>query len=117
MGRISIDLVKPGMILAAPVKDFEGRLLLNGGTLLTERHMRVFKLWGVSEADIENLDAAEVEAKEISLIDPALFEQARVEMEELFRHAMHTDPAMAELFRVSVLRRARSLTNEHRHGD
>jgi hypothetical protein len=53
MGVISLDAIKPGMILAGDVKDRNSRALLSTGAEITEKHLRIFKMWGILEAHIQ----------------------------------------------------------------
>ncbi len=48
MPILKLDNAAPGMILAEPVTNHHNRLLLEAGRRLTERHLRVFKAWGVT---------------------------------------------------------------------
>jgi hypothetical protein len=52
MARIAIGDLKAGMVLAEPVQA-QGRVLLSAGALVGEKHLRIFKTWGVREVVIE----------------------------------------------------------------
>ena len=41
--------VKPGMILAKPVRNAQGQLLVNTGSRLSEKDIHKFKTWGVAK--------------------------------------------------------------------
>ena len=41
------------MVLAQPVENFQGLLLLNKGTQLTEKNIRVLKSWGIIKIHVE----------------------------------------------------------------
>ncbi len=65
------------MVLAESVKGANGRLLLPAGTKLTEQHLRIFNIWGVSEADI---------------IEESKGEQLEADNDEILAHARdHAD--------------------------
>lgn len=53
MGRLSIDHVKPGMVLAKDAYTFRKQLLLPTGTVLGDKNIELMKAWGVSEVDTE----------------------------------------------------------------
>ena len=53
MINIKLDKLKPGMILAKPAYNHQELLLLKAGVKLTEKNIRMFKSWGVSEAWIK----------------------------------------------------------------
>lgn len=45
--------VKSGMVLAAPVSNLQGVLLLKNGTVLNEKNILMLKSWGVVEVSLE----------------------------------------------------------------
>jgi predicted nucleotidyltransferase len=53
MGRLSIDHVQPGMLLAKDAYTFRKQLLLPTGTILCDKNIELMKAWGVSEVDTE----------------------------------------------------------------
>ena len=58
---MAVTLVKdisPGAILESDVKDLSGRLLLAKGGEITAKHLRIFKTWGITEADVAAVTAA-----------------------------------------------------------
>lgn len=55
--QISLDDLQIGAILAADVKDRSGRLLLGTGAEIEERHLKIFRGWGVADICIESESA------------------------------------------------------------
>ena len=53
MIRVGIDEIKPGMILAHPVKNRQGVLLLDAGAKISKKNIRIFKSWGVTEVSVK----------------------------------------------------------------
>jgi hypothetical protein len=104
MGLIHIDDIIPGMKLAGDVKDQTGRVLLTAGHEVTERHVRIFRMWGVIEADIEGIDRDEISASSAAHVDPEMLEDVRNRANARFRHADLEHPAMKELYRLYTQR-------------
>lgn len=108
MALVHIDNLTAGMVLARNVCDRSGRLLLPAGAELTAKHFGIFRMWGVLEAEIvgdspageDNEAAANLE------LDPAALAKAREEIERLFVHNDFEHPAIKELMRLCVDRRA-----------
>ena len=50
---VKIDDLKSGMILAQPVRNAQGVLLLDTGARITKKNIRIFKSWGVSEVSVK----------------------------------------------------------------
>lgn len=46
--------VEPGMRLARDIHDPNGNLLIRAGTVITQRHLKAFKSWGILEVSIES---------------------------------------------------------------
>ncbi|MCU0559503.1 MAG: hypothetical protein MUD16_04845 [Desulfobacterales bacterium] len=59
MPTLNLDEVKPGMTLARPVYTHPERLLLEAGRRLTEKHLRIFKTWGVAAVEVKESAAGE----------------------------------------------------------
>ena len=52
MGLLVIDELKPGMVLAAPVRNHQDQLLLDAGRKVLLKHIQVFKAWGIRRVDV-----------------------------------------------------------------
>lgn len=112
MGNINIDDIESGMVLDGDVKDRTGHVLLVAGTTITDKHIRIFKMWGITDAEIKGVDKEEVVAKAAAQIDPALLADAETRNTELFRHTNLKHPVVEELFRLTTLRNARHSMEE-----
>ena len=102
--RVSLENLRPDMTLAADIVDGLGRLLLPGGTVLTEKHLRYCQMWGVMEADIAGDEP--IEDPEMVALDPAALAAAEAEVRPLFRHCNLTHPVVDALFKHCVHARA-----------
>ena len=109
MGRIGIKDVTPGMPLSRDVKDQSGHLLASSGQVLTQKMIRIFKIWGIPELWIQD-DADQDQAPEK---EPLLPETVRLQAEAITRHRFQyndlNDPFTAELFRISCLKKGQRL--------
>ena len=56
MSRIGIAEVETGMELSSDVRDKNGRHLISSGTVLTDKHVRALKIWGIHRVDVANGD-------------------------------------------------------------
>lgn len=111
MATLNLEDIKPGMVLAADAKHHSGRVLLAAGVELTEKHLKVFHTWGLTEADIEGVDPNEMAEQANLELDPEILATAEKEMRTHFRHADLNHPAVAELFRLSVRNCAKKLAD------
>ncbi|MEE4261330.1 MAG: HDOD domain-containing protein [Desulfobacteraceae bacterium] len=100
MFAISTDKLKPGKILAEEVRDINGRLLLARGNEIEINHIRIFKIWGVSEVNIEG--PARGSDKFDLEFNAETLEQVRETVTHLFRHTDLEHPVVKKIFNLSV---------------
>ena len=100
MSVVPTDKIKSGQILAAEVRDINGRLLLSKGQTIEPNHIRIFKIWGISEVDLVGDDRSDDRSD--PLMDAAMIEQTKNIVEALFCHGDMDHPAVKEIFRIAV---------------
>ena len=105
MNAVHTDKLKPGQVLAEEVRDINGRLLLASGNEIQPNHIRIFKMWGISEVNIAG--AASRKDQFDPELDPELVEQARASMTILCRHTDMEHPVIKEIFKLAVQFRCR----------
>jgi len=100
--------ISPGMVLEGDIKDQQGRILAFSGQEVTEKLMRVFKIWGIGEIRVAAHAPGPTEGS-----DGTIPERIRQTAEEITRYRFQyndlNDPFVHELFRISSLRKARQL--------
>ena len=89
--------VRPGSLLAVNVHAANGHLLLEAGTRLTAKHLRMLKAHGIER--ISTIQIASDEANEPPPATPA-----QPHLLELFRHTNTDHPFIRMLMRLSELR-------------
>lgn len=112
MPILPAEKAKAGMVLAEPVKDRRGRLLLPAGKVLEERYLEALPMWGVTHIAVEGEaggDDTAASQDPWATLEPWALAQATHELEELFAHANRSHPLLALLHRTRVLRRALAL--------
>ncbi len=100
MNAVKTDKLLPGQVLAEEVRDINGRLLLASGNEIQSNHIRIFKIWGISEVNIAG--EADRKATFDPKLDPVLVKQARESMTILCRHVDMEHPAIKEIFKLAV---------------
>ncbi len=103
MPALRIEHVQEGMELGGDVLDRNGQPLLRAGTVLSEKDLRRFKMWGVAEVDIAG-EGGETDELAVVTIDPALLEKYQPEVRELFKHTNLEHPFIAQLFQECLVR-------------
>ncbi|SDB60732.1 HD-like signal output (HDOD) domain, no enzymatic activity [Desulfonatronum thiosulfatophilum] len=111
MNIVHIDEIRPGMVLAADVRDSNGRFLAGKGELLDESHLRIFRIWGVTEIESENGDDLNFRNSSLEVISEELWEEASEAVVRRMGVATADEhPASSELRRIFTLRTARWLS-------
>jgi len=108
VGILALDNLAEGMVLQSDVHDRNGRLLLGCGAELAAKHLRMFRMWGITEADIVAADDQAGGQPLASDVDPVRLAAVEDELRPLFRNTDLSYPAMGELFRLCLLRKVRN---------
>lgn len=98
MTMLKLDELQPGMVLASDAICLNGRVLLRAGATLTEKHLRIFRTWGLNEADIEGVDAESIFNKKLAAVDPIIVEKETLILNERFLHTDKDHPFIDRLF-------------------
>ena len=104
MGTVAIENIETGMVLASDVRDRSGRMLLGSGAELTQKHLVIFRTWGVLEADIAGQGGQTAVQIPVD-VDPLELAAAEASLASLFRHTNRSHPAVIELMRLAALRK------------
>jgi HD-like signal output (HDOD) protein len=108
MGKVSIDALKPGMVLAEDITHTNGRFLLGKGVKLEENHLRMLKMWGIHSASVEGI-SGEPTPPPLEQIDPHILKDAEKRVRRRFVHCQTEHPFMQELIRICTLRQAQQM--------
>ena len=108
MISVKIDDLKPGMILARPVRNHQGVLLLDAGAKITKKNVRIFKSWGVNEIPIKG-DLKESRTGGRPPVTD-IKESVEMELKEKFSDVMD-DPVMRAIFNAATNRLTNKLLN------
>jgi len=102
---VPTEKIKPGQILSAAVRDVNGRLLLARGHEIRTEHIRIFKIWGITDVSVAGT------SRNDNQLDPGinqeLIEKVRQTVDTIFRHTDPAHPAIKEIRRLAVQHRYR----------
>jgi hypothetical protein len=102
---ITLDNLTTGMVLDADVHDRSGRLLLGVGSELSQKHLVIFRTWGVTEVNIVGAGEIDGLAALPPDVSPEDLERAKHSLEPIFRLAGTEHPVMKEIFQLAALRK------------
>ena len=113
MIQVSIEDIKPGMILAQPVRNRQGVLLLEAGARITGKSIRIFKSWGVNEIAIKG-DLSDSSGSVKNAGGPKK-ESIENQLRDKFSDVLD-DPVMVAIFKAASKRLTQDLqTSESKH--
>ena len=101
--QVSIEQLRPDLVLGADLSDASGRLLLPSGTVLTDKHIRYCQMWGIAAVEIQVDEPTAVTDEQP--IDPAAWAAAEEALAPRFAHVDREHPAIAALFAHCVAAR------------
>jgi len=105
MNIVNVENLKAGQVLCEDVRDVSSRLLLSKGMEIKNEHLRIFKIWGVTEVTVEgDLPAAAAPEMDVA---PEIVRQVAEGMAQVYQGVDRSHPAMQELFWISVDYRSR----------
>lgn len=124
MALLGIGEIDAGMVLADDLRSPNGRMILPKGSVIQDKHLRIFKTWGVTEADIEGVsrEEAQAQAQAQARISPENLQNAEAYVHRFLPSAMQGQDEdnggdaphpMSEIRRVMVLRVARMMEDGH----
>ena len=99
MPKVAVADIEVGMMLATDVKDRSGRTLLKAGIELTDKHIKIFKTWGVTQVEIVGKETT-VSIEEVIIANPQLEQEANQLAEKIFRHVDPDHTLFSELIPV-----------------
>ena len=98
MIRVNIADLKPGMVLAQSVRNYQGVMLLGTGTKITKKNILIFKSWGVIDVSVAG------ELNELGAADEMpgteANEAVKMDLKEKFSDVMD-DSVMVEIFNAA----------------
>lgn len=113
MKGTKIKSLKPGMVVEQDVKDLTGRVLLTSGSTILEKHIKIFKSWGITEVFIKGIKGEEESPPPVNKdVDPELLKNTEKEMTVLFSHVDMKHPAINELYNLCVLRKFKMVSGQ-----
>jgi HD-like signal output (HDOD) protein len=116
MGLISVAELKPDMVLAEDLLNPEGRFLLAKGTKLDQKHLKVMKMWGVVEANVDGVSQHDVDDRKTARIDQEVIKEAKRFVRDRFIHNNIGYPPVNMLAKLCILRKAKQIANNGGQG-
>ncbi len=105
MKIIKLEELEPGMVLARDVKGRFGRGLLLSGNMVTEKHIKIFQSWGITEVIVEKKLGTIPDELKKSDEDQESHDRQEAQLLKLFKFNDDKHPAVRELFQVALKRK------------
>jgi HD-like signal output (HDOD) protein len=100
MGFVAVDNLEQGMIIGEDVRDINTRLLLSKGQKIDPKHIRVLKIWGVTEV---NIVGAQLDRPlNVPPADPEKERRVKHILDTVFKQLNLENPIINELYRSAL---------------
>ena len=109
MIRVNIVDLKPGTVLAQPVRNHQGVLLLDAGAKITKKTIRIFKSWGVAEVTVKG--QVDPETDGAGRPEPRINASEEIQLKEKFIDVLD-DPVMVEIFNAASRQLSKDLAKD-----
>jgi putative nucleotidyltransferase with HDIG domain len=103
MGYVAVKDLKQGMVLSEDVRDINTRLLLSKGQKIVPKHIRILKIWGVTEVNI--VGAQVDQTVDMPADDPEKAAQIQAVVKLAFKRANLENQLLNEIYRASLAHR------------
>ncbi len=103
MGYIAVENLEQGMVLEEDVYDINTRLLLSKGQKIANNHIRILKIWGVSEVKVVGSDAPADGSQ--GVIDNEKAEGIKKAISLVFKNADFANSTLKEICKVALIHR------------
>lgn len=100
MAIITIQKIVPGMVLAEDAVHHNGRVLLKAGSELNDKHIKIFKSWGLSTLNVKTDEAEETGGPKRHTADQ--IKRVIAKQKRAFKYCDLNHPFTHQLFRASV---------------
>lgn len=100
MALIKVDKLVNGLVLAEDVYDMNARLLLAKGQAIEDKHVRVLKMWGIFEVNVDGLD--EEESSDGEPVDSEQMAAIARTVQPIFSQVDLEHPAVREVVRLAI---------------
>jgi HD-like signal output (HDOD) protein len=103
MGYVAVDNLEQGMVLSEDVRDINTRLLLSKGQKIVPKHIRVLKIWGVTEVNI--VGAQSDQTVDMPTADPEKERRVQATLDMVFKYLNLENQLLNEIYRNSLAHR------------
>ena len=109
MPKVKTELLQPGMVVAADVKNMDNMLLMPAGCELTDKHIHILNAWGIAEIQVQACDGADESGDILQKLAPEVRQRLTAELEAIFWEPIDINPVQREIFELVLRRKARQL--------
>jgi hypothetical protein len=107
MPKLKLEQLKPGMVVAAGVKNMDDMLLIPPGCELTERHLNILETWGIAEVDVQVAEEAQEPADPLSRLSATQAARLESEIRALFWELDKSNPVQQNILNLMMRRQAK----------
>lgn len=104
MMKINFNNIRIGMILANDVLNRKDMVLLQSGSQITDKDIRIFKMWGINEIEIQESEEV-ISNKIFEQYDSKIISEVEEEVKQLFFNTDLNHPVINELYQYCIIQK------------
>ncbi|MBU1863468.1 MAG: hypothetical protein KKH94_07405 [Candidatus Omnitrophica bacterium] len=110
---VAIEALKPGMIVDSDIKTGRGVVLLKQNSALTDRHIVIFKTWGIRSVPIrEDVSAEELGGKDLKEVAQEKIQETQTIIDEKFSDVCD-DEIMQHIKKLALEKRIAKIKHKY----
>ena len=111
MKTVPTSKVKIGDEIVEPVRNIQGIVLFKAGELVTEKHLKALKGWGVTEISVKDdgIETADSKPENFEIADEKLHRETEKELDHLFQKTDKEDPVITKLYNLVLQKKITSI--------
>lgn len=110
MAVLKTAQVAVGMELAEAATNIHGAILFRAGTVLTGKHIKALKAWGITELDVRSANTGSAGPEQVQVSETTEIVAPNTDIEEevyfIFQKTDMSDSVIKEMCRLSIKTRA-----------
>ncbi|MCK5149066.1 hypothetical protein KAR48_20085 [bacterium] len=115
MSIVKVAQLVEGMQVIHPVINHRGQVIIEAGQCITAKHLRIFRMWGVTEVNIQGDKGKADPDIVINNIPQEIIDNARTHVKNRFCHTDFKHPAIRALAKINLNATIQYLMKETAH--
>src|SRR5208282_362380 len=101
MPKLTVESLRPGMVVSADVKTSNDTLLIPAGCALTEKQIGMLDTWGIAEIHVQSSDGFNDSGDPLEALPPETRRQLAADLAAVFWTTPDASPVQRQVFNLA----------------